>query len=261
MERTTDCHHEIADARLPPAAPVGDDATAFDTPVDMRNAPSAIVPGLGGPLLVQGACRAAWLLARPEALALGQPQRQQAQSLPQPAPRGQGRRRRVSHGLLRGAAALGVTEHEAEAQGLDAQAILHRVGFGLAALTRGLLSRSWGAAEAACRPVMGTRGEAGAAAGMIATGAGASSRGATPGAAAASETPRRWARAVRERAGAAPRLRRAATSAGSRTCIHCWAWRWPSPPRRPGPTWRLDVCREGRRKHRRSSGAGRGQVV
>src|SRR6266571_9217646 len=33
MERTTDFHHEIADALLPQADPVFDDATAFDTPV------------------------------------------------------------------------------------------------------------------------------------------------------------------------------------------------------------------------------------
>ena len=37
-----------------------------------------------------------------------------------------------------------------------------------------------------------------------------------PTAASASETPRRWARAVRERAGASPRARNAASSAGKR---------------------------------------------
>jgi hypothetical protein len=41
MERTTDFHHEIADALLPQADPAFDDATAFDTTVDMLNAQSA----------------------------------------------------------------------------------------------------------------------------------------------------------------------------------------------------------------------------
>src|SRR4029434_10207959 len=64
----------------------------------------------------------------------------------------------------------------------------------LAALTRGLCSRVLGAAEPSFRPVMGKRGEAGA-------GVGSSSSGMTTAAASASETPRRWAMAVRDGAG------------------------------------------------------------
>jgi hypothetical protein len=90
-----------------------------------------------------------------------------------------------------------------------------RVVLWLAALTRGLFRRVVGADEAPFRPVMGHRGEAGAAAGPVAKGADASS-GATTVAASASETPSRWARAVRERAGASPRGRRAASRAGNR---------------------------------------------
>src|SRR5262249_12674623 len=67
---------------------------------------------------------------------------------------------------------------------------------------------------------MGKRGEAGTAAGMGATGVGSSSSGTTTAAASASETPRRWARAERERAGASPRARSAASNAGNRTWIH-----------------------------------------
>src|SRR5215475_7433478 len=55
-------------------------------------------------------------------------------------------------------------------------------------------------------PVMGTRGEVGAAAGLGATEVSTSSSGTTTVAAAASETPSRWARADRERAGASPRV-------------------------------------------------------
>src|SRR2546426_12218730 len=84
------------------------------------------------------------------------------------------------------------------------------------AITRGLFNRVLGADDPPFRAVMGKRGDAGAAAGPVATGVGSSS-GATMVAASASETPSRWARAVRERAGASPRARSAASSAGRRT--------------------------------------------
>jgi hypothetical protein len=73
-----------------------------------------------------------------------------------------------------------------------------------------LCSRVLGADDAPFGPVMGKRGESGAT-----TGAGSSSRASTTEAASASETPRRCARAVRERAGASPRVRRAVSSAAS----------------------------------------------
>src|SRR5262249_3240374 len=89
------------------------------------------------------------------------------------------------------------------------------VGITLLLFTRGL-----GADDAPFGPVMGKRGEAGTAAGMGTIGAGSSSIGVTTVAAVASETPRRWARAVRERAGASPRVRSAASNTGNRTWIH-----------------------------------------
>jgi hypothetical protein len=116
-----------------------------------------------------------------------------------------------------GAAARGVPEEKDEKQGVDEQDMFDGVVFFLAALTRGLVSRVLGADTAPFRPGMGTRGESGAATGATPSGAVASSSGATTVAASASETPRRCARAVRERAGASPRVRRAASSAGSRT--------------------------------------------
>jgi len=112
-----------------------------------------------------------------------------------------------------GAAAIGVTEKKDDEQGIDQQDIFYRMILFLAAITRGLFKRVLGADDAPLRPVMGKRGEAGA-------GVGSSSSGVTTAAASASETPRRWARAVRERAGAAPRVRRAASSAGRSTWIH-----------------------------------------
>src|SRR6266852_1348614 len=95
-----------------------------------------------------------------------------------------------------------------------------RVVLFLAAITRGLLRRVLGADDPPLGAVMVKRGDADAAAGAVTTCAGASSSGTTTGAASASETPRRWARAVRERVGASPRVRSAASSAGKSTWIH-----------------------------------------
>ena len=114
-------------------------------------------------------------------------------------------------------AAVGIAQQEDREQGIDEQDMVDGVVFVLPALTLLLFTRVVGADEAPCGPVMGTRGEAGAAAGMGATGAGSSASGVTTVAAAASEIPRRWARAARERAGASPRARSAASSAGKRT--------------------------------------------
>src|SRR5439155_19422065 len=105
----------------------------------------------------------------------------------------------------------------------------------------------------------GKRGEEGAAAGKVARGVGSSSSEPTTVAASASTTPSRWARAVRERVGASPRVRRAASSAGRRTWIHWFALLWPMPNRRPWTTWRLYVFRYVSRKNSRSSDVGRGQ--
>jgi hypothetical protein len=115
------------------------------------------------------------------------------------------------------AAAVGRTQKEDREQGVDQQDIFYRMVCFLAALTRGLFSRVLGADNASFRPVMGKRGESGVAMGEATTGAGSSSNEATTEAEAASETPKRCARAVREQAGAAPRVRRAASSAGRRT--------------------------------------------
>jgi hypothetical protein len=116
-----------------------------------------------------------------------------------------------------GTAAIGVTEKEDDEQGIDEQDIFDGVVFFLAAIALFLFNRVLGADDASFRPVMGKRGEVGAAAGMGATGAGTSSSGTTTVAASASETPSRWARADRERAGASPRARSAASSVGKST--------------------------------------------
>ena len=87
----------------------------------------------------------------------------------------------------------------------------------LVTITLRLFSRVLGADDAPFGPVMGKRGEAGAAAGPGTTSADSSSSDVITVAASASETPSRCARAGRERAGASPRARSAPSSAGKRT--------------------------------------------
>jgi hypothetical protein len=119
-----------------------------------------------------------------------------------------------------GTAAVGVAQKEDDEERIDEQDIFDGVILFLATITVRLFRRVLGTDDAPLGPVMGTRGEAGAAAGMGTTGAGSSSSGTITVAAAASETPRRWARAERERAGASPRARSAASNAGNWTWIH-----------------------------------------
>src|SRR2546428_4626 len=114
-------------------------------------------------------------------------------------------------------AAGGVAQQEDRQEGIDQQDIFDRVILFLPALTLPLFRRVLGADEAPFGPVMGTRGDAGAAADTRSTEADSSASGATTEATSVSETPRRCARAVRERAGASPRVRRAPSSAGKRT--------------------------------------------
>src|SRR5712671_4878664 len=112
------------------------------------------------------------------------------------------------------APSIGVAQEEDDEQGIDEQDIFDRVVFFLAAITLRLFSRVLGADDAPFGAVMSKRGDAGAAVGTATTGAGASASGATTVAASASETPSHCARAVRERAGASPRVRSAARRAG-----------------------------------------------
>src|SRR5712691_4848293 len=217
MQGTTDFHHQIADALLPQADPVFDDATALDTTVDMLDPQPAVVQCLVGQLLLPCQLLAAWCLGRNEDRHLGECERQEAQILQQPAPGREGIRGGLGNAFVMDAAAVGRTQKEDREEGIHQQDIFDRMVLFLAAITCRLFSRVLGADNAPFGPVMGKRGDADAAAGPVTTGAGASSRGATTVAASASETPSRWARAVRERAGASLRVRSAASSAGRRT--------------------------------------------
>src|SRR5690349_11991087 len=136
-----------------------------------------------------------------------------------------------------------VAEEDDEEQGIDQQDVLYGMVLLLAAVTLGLFSRVLGADDASFRPVMRKRGKTCPATGAQAgpdAGAGASSGAATS---VPSETPSRCARAARERAGASPRARSAASTAGSRSWIHWLALLWPRPNSRPWTTWTAAVFR------------------
>src|SRR5438094_1616107 len=179
-----------------------------------------LVERLVHPLLLQGQLLTAWVLRRHEDLHLRERERQEAQILQQPTPSREWVGGGLSDAQIMDTAAVGVAQKEDDEESIDEQDIFDGVVLFLAALTLGLFSRVLGADDAPFGPVMGTRGEAGAAAGTVATGGGSSSSEPTTVAASASATPSRWARAVRERVGASPRVRRAASSAGRKTWIH-----------------------------------------
>src|SRR5687768_3445725 len=121
------------------------------------------------------------------------------------------------------AAANGVAEEQDDQHGIDQQDVLYRMVLFLATVTVRLFSRVLGADNAPFCPVMSKRGEC----------AGSSS-GATK--CGPSETASLCARAVRERTGASPRPRSAASNAGSRTWIHWLALLWLMPNSRPWTT-------------------------
>jgi hypothetical protein len=126
VQGTAQFSHEIADALLPQPDPVFDDATAFDTAVDMRAAQPAVVQGLIGRLLLQCQLLATWFLGRHEALHLGKRERQKAQ-IRQQAAAGKGVGRRVGNVLVVDVAAAGVTAKEDRAEGSDQQDIFYGV--------------------------------------------------------------------------------------------------------------------------------------
>ena len=163
MQGTAEFHHEIPDARLPQADAVFHNATALDTAVDMLNPQPPLVERLVGELLLQGQLRTAGFLRRHEDCHLRERERQEAQILQQPTPS----RERVGSDLrdaqIMHTATVGVTEKEDREEGVHEQDVFDSVVLFLAALTCRLFRRVLGADDAPFRPVMGKRGEAGAA--------------------------------------------------------------------------------------------------
>src|SRR5262252_4443606 len=220
MQGTTEFHHQIAGARLPQAEPVFDDTATLDTAVDVLDQQPPLVERLVRPLLLQGQLLTAGLLRRHEDHHFRERERQETQILQQPTPRREGVGAGLCDAQIMGAAAIGVTEKEDDEQSIHEQDIFYCMVLFLAAITRFLFSRVLGADDAPFGAVMGKKGASGVATGAAATEMGSSSNALTTEAASASETPSPWASAVRERAGASPRVRRAASSTGRSTWIH-----------------------------------------
>src|SRR5712691_9195138 len=107
MQGTADFHHEIADAVLPQADPVFDNATALDTAVHMLDPPPAAGEGLICYLLLPRQLLATGFLGRHKDCYLGERERQEAQILQEPAPSRQGIRGGLGNPLLMDAAAGG----------------------------------------------------------------------------------------------------------------------------------------------------------
>ena len=141
----------------------------------------------------------------------------------------------IRNALVMRTAAISVAQKQDRERRTHQQHIFHRVVLGLAAITIGLLSSVLGAHNASLGAVMGKRGEdVVTVPGVSVTGSGASVTGvATVAEASATVTPSRCARAVRERAGVAPRVRRATCRAGNHTSIHWLALPWLMPNKRP----------------------------
>jgi hypothetical protein len=219
MQRTTDFHHQITDARLPQAAGVVNDAAALHTAVDVLNADAAACnPSIGGFLRPREGS-APWLLDRHDDLDVVEGERQEAQILEQPAPCGQGIRRGIRHPLIVGAAGIGLTQEEDGERRVDEPYVFHRVVSFRAAITARLLKRILGALDAPFGAIVAKRGEVATGAGAAAGGAEVvgSSVGTTMAATSASATPRRFANACTDRVGASPSVRSVARRTTKRT--------------------------------------------
>src|SRR5438132_6685912 len=112
------------------------------------------------------------------------------------------------------AAPISLAQKEDRERGIDQEDIFHRMVLFLPTITVRLCRKALGADDPPFGPVMGKRGDADAVAGTAAPGAASSSSGTTTVATSASETPKRCAKAMRERAGASPRVCSAARRAG-----------------------------------------------
>jgi hypothetical protein len=118
MQRAADFHQEVADARLPQATGVMDDATALDAAVDVLNAHATAGDAPIRCFLRAREGPATWFLGRHNDLNLLERERQEAEILEQTAPREQRIGGGVCNPLIMGATWIGVTQ-----KGLAAAAV------------------------------------------------------------------------------------------------------------------------------------------
>jgi hypothetical protein len=81
MQGTAEFHNQIADARLPQAEPIFDDATALDATVDVLDPQPAVMEPLIRPLLLHRQLLATWGLCWHEDLHVGKREGQKAEIL------------------------------------------------------------------------------------------------------------------------------------------------------------------------------------
>ena len=160
MQATADFHDQITDTRLPQAAGVVNNATAFDAAVDVLNTHAAAgdAPIRGFLGARQGS--SSRFAGRHDGFHLVKGERQEAQILEQPAACGQGIRRGIGNPLIMSAPRIGRTQKEDGERRVDQQHIFHRVAFLLAAITARLLSRILGTFDAPFGAIVAKRGEA-----------------------------------------------------------------------------------------------------
>jgi hypothetical protein len=220
MQGTADFHDQVADARLPQAAGVVDDAAPLDATVDVLDAHAPTGEAAIRGLLCTRQGPASGLPGRHDDLDVVECERQEAQILEQAASRRQGVRSRIGNPLIMRAAGIRVAQKENRERRVDQQDVFDRVALFLAAITARLLKGILGARDAPFGAIVPKRGEAavgiGAAAGRSDV-VGAPSAGATRAATSASATPRRCASSVTDRVGASPSARRVARSTTKRT--------------------------------------------
>jgi hypothetical protein len=210
MQRTADFHEQIADARLPQAVGVVDDAAALDAAVDVLEAHATARDAPMRRVLRSREGPAPRLPRRHEDVDPVERPRQEAEILESSAACRPGVWGGIRQPLIVGAAGRGLTEQEDRECRIDQQDVFDLVALFLAAITALLLNWILGMLDAPLGPVVPTRGEAGAEAGAAAGGPdvlGGSSVGTTSALTSASVTPRRFANAVKDRVGASPSAR------------------------------------------------------
>ena len=210
MQRTADFSDAIANAGLPQAAGIVDDATARDTAGDVLKAHTATRDAPMRRVLRACEVPASRLPGGHEDLHLVTRDRQEPEILEPAAARGQGLRAGLGHPLIVGAAGRRVTPKADRARGGDQPDVFPRVACFLATITARLLRRILGAFEAPCGAIVPTRGAVGAAVGGC-------SGGTTRAVASASAAPIRFASSVKDRAGVSPSVRRVACRTTNRT--------------------------------------------
>jgi hypothetical protein len=210
MPGTADCHEQIADARLPQAAGVVDDAAAFDAAVDVLDAHATACNAPIRRRLRAHEGPAPGLPRRHDDVDLREGKSQAAAILAQSAAYRQGVGGDLGNPLIVGATGIRLTQEEDREGRVEQQDVFDRVALFLAAITARLRNWILGARDAPLGPVVPKRGLAGAEAGAAAGGPhvlDGSFGGTASALASASVTPRRFASAVTDRLGASPSAR------------------------------------------------------